>query len=120
MKVAFGQRLKSLRMEKNMRQEDLAEMLKVHRATVGKYETEERFPDKATLLLLSGFFNVSLDYLLGKSDIRNPYVQESLDSKVNEPDTGYPSYGIDLTGLPPEAIRQIEDYVRYVRQKFNA
>jgi transcriptional regulator with XRE-family HTH domain len=117
--VTFGQRLKSLRMEKNMRQEDLAGLLKVHRATVGKYETEERFPDKATLFLLSDFFQVSVDYLLGRCDIQNPYGQEHQNSLLGESVPGYNPCEIDLKGLPKEAVQQIEDFIRYIRQKYN-
>lgn len=42
--------------------------LNVSQATISAYETGERTPDIETLLHISSFFNVSVDYLLGNSD----------------------------------------------------
>ena len=71
--MSFGKRLRQLRTEKGLRQEDLAEMIRVHRATVGKYETDERFPDRETLEAIADFFDVSVDYLLNRTNVRNAY-----------------------------------------------
>ena len=69
----FGLRLKSLRQEKKITQQDLANLLSVSASTVGMYEQQRRDPDTETLKQLAEYFNVSIDYLLGKSDIRNQY-----------------------------------------------
>lgn len=65
-------RLKYLREEKNMLQEDLAKVLEVSQKTISNYETGERDMSTETLAKLSEYFNVSIDYILGNSDIRNP------------------------------------------------
>lgn len=65
-------RLKYLREEKNMLQEDLAKVLDVSQKTISNYETGERDMSTEALTKLAEYFNVSIDYLLGKSDIRNP------------------------------------------------
>lgn len=65
-------RLKYLREEKSMLQEDLAKVLEVSQKTISNYETGERDMSTETLTKLSEYFNVSIDYLLGKSNIRNP------------------------------------------------
>ena len=51
-----------------MTQKDLSEKLNVSRATVGRYETDERFPDKDTLKNIADIFDVSIDYLLKRTD----------------------------------------------------
>ncbi len=76
----FGERIKQLRLEKDMRQEDLAKIINVHRATIGKYENNERFPDLEILEALADYFKVTVDYLLGRSDIRNPYDKDNIKS----------------------------------------
>ena len=57
--------------------------MNVSRATVGRYETEERFPDKETLIKLADIFNVSLDFLLGREykniNISSITLNDSLD-----------------------------------------
>jgi transcriptional regulator with XRE-family HTH domain len=65
-------RLKELRNEKNINQEVLAKLLCMEVAGYSKLETE-RVPLKDEYIIkLAEYFNVSTDYLLGKSDIRNP------------------------------------------------
>ena len=61
-------RIKELRLEKKLTQSQLAHYLKINQTAVGKYEREELEPNIKTLLQLSAFFNVSVDYLIGNSD----------------------------------------------------
>lgn len=65
-------RLKELRIEKGLLQSDIAKIIDKSERTVGFYETGERDMNTETLAILADFFNCSIDYLLGKSDIRNP------------------------------------------------
>ncbi|MGI6500338.1 MAG: helix-turn-helix domain-containing protein [Anaerostipes sp.] len=68
----FSKRLKSLRLDSNLKQSELANKLKIANSTVSMYEQGRRSPDVDTLRKLALFFNVSIDYLLGKSDVKNP------------------------------------------------
>ena len=63
-------RLKELRIEKGLLQSDIAKIIKKSDRVVGFYEKGERDMSTETLTILSDFFNVSIDYLLGNSDIR--------------------------------------------------
>lgn len=65
-------RLKQLREEKGLLQSDLARYLNISIPAVGYYENGKRDMSPQTIIKLSDFFEVSTDYLLGKSDIRNP------------------------------------------------
>lgn len=67
----FYNRLKNLRVENNLHQKDLAEILGFAQTTIANYEQGKRFPDEETLLKIADFFNVSLDYLLGRSEINS-------------------------------------------------
>ena len=68
----LGKRLKDLRKENDITQEELAKFIGVTTSMVGMYETDARKPSYEVLLKISKHFNVSTDYLLGKNDQRNP------------------------------------------------
>lgn len=69
--ITFGGRLKELRIHNNMTQSNLAKALKVSSSRIGMYESGRRNPDTSTLSILSDFFNVSVDYLMGRTNIKN-------------------------------------------------
>lgn len=70
--MMLGNRIRSLREDKDLSQKDLGIKLGVSASTIGMYEQDRRSPDAEMLLKIANFFNVSTDYLLGKTDIRNP------------------------------------------------
>lgn len=72
----IGNRIKTLREELGLKQEELAKKMSVSPSAIGMYEINKREPNNELILKLASFFNVSTDYLLGKSDIRNPEKQE--------------------------------------------
>lgn len=72
--MTFGNRLKMLRNEKQITQKELGSIINISERVIGYYESDDRFPkDDKVIIALSEYFNVSIDYLLGKSEIRNPY-----------------------------------------------
>lgn len=60
----LGENIKKLRKEKNLSQEQLAEMLNVSRQAVSKWESGKTYPDIDNLVLLRDIFNVTLDDLI--------------------------------------------------------
>lgn len=68
MKILFSKRIKELRIEKQLRQSDIARAIGVTPATVTRWENDTQEPDYLTLALLAQFFDVSTDYLLGLED----------------------------------------------------
>lgn len=66
-------RLKELRKEKNISQLKLAMDLSMNQNTISRYETGEREADYKTLIKIADYFNVSIDYLLGRTDNPNRY-----------------------------------------------
>ncbi len=65
---AFSERLKHLRMEKNIGQNALAEELKVSNASISYWETGKQIPSAEVIFKLAKYFAVSADYLLGLKD----------------------------------------------------
>ena len=64
----FAKRLKKLRLNKHLTQDELAPELGISRSTLGMYETGKREPDFETLETIADFFNVDMNYLIGYSD----------------------------------------------------
>ena len=67
----FGERLRFLRTSRDLSQMELAKSLKISKSSVNMYERCEREPNLVMLEVIADFFNVDLDYLLGKSDEQN-------------------------------------------------
>ena len=64
----LNERLKNLRTEKNLSQKQLSTELNISSRNYQRYEYGERKPDSDTLIALADFFDVSLDFLVGRSD----------------------------------------------------
>ena len=85
--MSFGNRLRNLRLQNNMTQEDLSKKLNVSRATVGRYETDERFPDKNILKEIANIFDVSTDYLLERTN--NPHICSNSERSSDKTNNAY-------------------------------
>ena len=66
----FKNVFKNLRLQNGYTQDTLAKALKISRTAISMYERGNREPDFETLEIIADFFNVDMDYLLGRSDIR--------------------------------------------------
>lgn len=66
--MSFEKRLLSLRKNRSISQEELAKMLGTKGPAIGRYERDIAKPSLETILKLANILEVSLDYLLGKSD----------------------------------------------------
>lgn len=71
--MQFHERIKQLREQKGWTQNTISSILGISKSTYIKYERGEREPRYGTLVALSELFQVSVDFLLGKSDIDNIY-----------------------------------------------
>lgn len=102
-------RIKLLREEKGVFQKDLANLLGVSIPSINYYENEKRAMDTETASILAKYFNVSIDYLLGKSDIRNP---EEIKIDVDKINIGLSAK--DYENITDNQRRQIEEFAKFV------
>ena len=72
----YQNRLRDLREDNDLKQKQLAELLKVHQTTYSDYELGRLNIPVAVLHMLADFYNVSVDYLLGRTNIKTPYPQK--------------------------------------------
>lgn len=94
-------RIKKLREENNWSQNDLAKKMNCAISSIAMYEKGDRKPSLEVLVKLSEIFNCSIDYLLGKSDIRNP-------EKKEEDPLGLAQIGFSLKDYNPPTETQKE------------
>lgn len=76
----FGERLKQLRVNRNLTQDEFGSLFRLAPSTIGTYERGLREPTYETLVKMSDYFNVSTDYLLGKNE--DPFTLDEY-KKVN-------------------------------------
>ncbi len=65
----LSKRLIQIKVERGLLQKDIAKSVGLALRTYQYYESGERKPDSDTLIALADYFDVSLDYLVGRSDI---------------------------------------------------
>lgn len=82
--MTFNVRLKQLRNKRKLTQSELAEILDLKPTAISNYESKRNEPSFEKLILLSKYFDVSCDYLLGLSDSYLPIGGEVLDKDIVE------------------------------------
>lgn len=103
----LSERLKYLRREKKLSQAALAEAIGVGQSSIASYERDERKPSYEVLCLLADYFDVSTDYLLGRTDVPHMYAHGAVDVQGN-------SWQIfsNAKDLSPESREQVERQIQ--------
>ncbi|WP_244833401.1 helix-turn-helix transcriptional regulator [Clostridium sp. BJN0001] len=108
--ASFGERLRELRLEKNLTQQELANHFSLHKTRISQYELNKRQADDEMKKKFALFFNVSLDWLMGLSNYRN-YTDDPKNTIALHSDEDYEN-------LPDEARDEINNFIEYVKQKY--
>lgn len=106
----LADRLKELRKSKKLTQTELGKILGVGKTTISMYETNNSTPNDEIKMKISEYFNVSLDYLLGKTDFKNYTDDSNITIALNS--------NTDYDDLPDEAIKEINNFIDYVKEKY--
>lgn len=83
---SFSERLKQLRQQFGWTQDDLANKMGVSRSTIAGYEAKSKLrePDFETVQKLANLFDVSVDYLLGRTDSRETPQHDKINTSADE------------------------------------
>ncbi|CAN7299139.1 MULTISPECIES: helix-turn-helix domain-containing protein [Paenibacillus] len=76
--MKYGDRIALLREKRGLTQEDLSVKIGISRASLSHYETNRREPDYETINKIANFFNVSIDYLLGRTNHQQTVLDEDV------------------------------------------
>lgn len=109
---SFGERLRGLREAAGWTQVDLARRLSLDRSTVACYEAGRRTPDVHTAARIAALFGVSVDYLLGRTDVRQP----AAPSRTSDDELERAI--VALRGqLSPEDREEILKFIEWVKER---
>ncbi len=92
----FGERLKELRKENCFSQQALADMLNLRQSTIAMWEKGKNSPEYQSLVKIAEIFNVSTDFLTGKT--------------IGKTAHQIPVLGYVRAGIPTEAVEEVLDY----------
>lgn len=71
--ATFGERLKELRKKKHLTQEQLGKTFYLNKSSISRYENGTQIPENELLQSIADYFDVSLDYLMGRTNIVNTH-----------------------------------------------
>lgn len=103
----IGERLRSLREEKELTQQQIADVMDSTQQKISNYEKDVVEPDCETLVKLANYFNTTTDYILGRTNLR--YTAEiNTACHPNDP----------LANLPEDAIMELKVFTEYLIHKY--
>lgn len=117
--MEFNTRLTSLRKERKLLQADVANKVGIARATYGAYEQGSRQPDFETLEKLADFFGVSLDYLLGRTNISalTPQEKDEADFQAFANDPELNVFYRELPKSDEEVVRKLRNIWEIIKNE---
>ncbi|WFD12352.1 helix-turn-helix transcriptional regulator [Tepidibacter hydrothermalis] len=111
--LQFGVRLRDLRKEMDWTQKELGKKIAISDRVIGYYENSDRFPDEETLKKIADVFDVTIDYLLGRTN--NPTTVrvegDKLPKELRDIGIEYLTIAKEMADkeIPPEDIKKIID-----------
>ena len=114
----FKYRVKQLREERQLTQTELGKILNISKQSISSYENGGSFPPQDMLEKLIEYFEVTSDYLLGRTDIKNPEpltLDKELQQLLNDPDTLVAFK--DFKNLSDTDKQEIINFIKFKKQQ---
>lgn len=101
----FGERLRKLRKTKTKyTMKEFGRIFNLAESTISGYETGSRKPDMETIQRFADYFDVSIDYMIGRSDSKEETVKENL-------------FYFNREGLTDEDIEHLKEHIEFLKKK---
>lgn len=100
----IGERLLELRKDADLTQDELAAILNINKHSISSYERDRSEPPDQIKIAIAQYFNISVDYLLGLTDIPIPLVRSGTTLRLP-------------ADFPQEQIRELSSYANYLIYK---
>ncbi|MTD30194.1 helix-turn-helix domain-containing protein [Planomicrobium sp. YIM 101495] len=119
--MSLGRKIKQLRDREGYQQKDFATKLGVSNVVLSRYESDERKPDYDTLLKIADLFEVSVDYLLGRTEktelnederTRNHYM-----SKISSEFPDMELMFDEMESLSAEDMQEVYEYIKFKKSQ---
>lgn len=116
---SLGSRIKYLREKSNISQIEFAKKIGVSNAVLSRYESGDRKPDYDTLNLIADYFDVSVDYLLGRTDTPEPLndkEEAEFQAFANNPELN--TFYKELPQSDEEAVERLREIWEIIKKDF--
>lgn len=110
----FGEHLKELRKSRNITQKQLASAINASERGIQNYELNQRKPTYDALLSLADYFNVSIDYLVGRADDMNGKINPQPETLLSQDDQELLELFHQLNG---QARGQLQTRAKYLLEQ---
>lgn len=107
----LGDKIKQLRKEKRLTQQELANEMKIAQSTIGMIESNKRPAGRETLIKLAEFFNVTVDYLLSEDN-------ESSEASTEKPEINIPKAYTDKYKVTSRDKKQYVEEMKKANEAF--
>ncbi len=119
--MPFSDRLKALRIQKHLTQEELSKATGITKSAIGMYESGKREPKFETLEVFADYFNVSIDDLLGRAAPHGGYYLNDETAEIanalKEGDGMLRVMFDAARNLPPEKMKEAASYIEYLKAR---
>ena len=117
--ITLGSRIKQLRELRNINQKDFAKKINISNVVLSRYESDERKPDYDTLQHIADFFEVSTDYLLGRTESPT-FTPQDKDEAAFQAFANDPELSVFYKELPEseeEAVRKLRNIWEIIKNE---
>lgn len=106
----FSYRLKQLREDLGITQDELAKLLNLTQSTIAYYENGRKMPTLENAMIIAKIFETSLDYLVGVSECRKAEI-------IKENQETYPSNTLlnDIDNLSADSLKDLEYFISFLK-----
>lgn len=106
----FSYRLKQLRENLGITQDELAKKLNLTQSTIAYYENGRKMPTLENAIIIANLFNTSLDYLVGTSNCKNT-------QNIKESQSTYCPNTLldDISNLSPHSLKDLKDFIDFLK-----
>lgn len=119
--MKYGHRIAKLRNDQRLTQEELAGKVGITRSALSHYENNRREPDYETIQKFADFFQVTIDFLMGRSDDGSHHIDNDVQEFISHLELSDEALmerfvlTIDGRELTPEESRRFIAFIRYER-----
>ena len=110
----LGNRIATLRQKNKLSQVEFSQLLNISNTTLSQYESGKRIPSDNIKIKIADYFNVSLDYLFGRTN-----VMDTVESILNNTSNSIQLNNINLdSNIPPQVEEEIIKFKEYLMHKY--
>jgi len=116
----LGKRMRWIRDKQDLKQKKVAKSLNVSAYQLSRYESGHSKPDPELIAEIATYYNVTTDYLLGKTDRPDMTAEDEKSSLIEEMAKKYPDADImfdNLAEMTVDQLREVDDFIKFKLQK---